>query len=253
MANTTPPAKVRHLRLVPPLLESEATTPEGVEPHLAQGVPAPWESARTAARIMRAATVATCLTVVAWGTTRLAHHKDGGNLTADTPGVGTRRLGFEAFAQGDDSHHLGRPLLEGDTLGPKDRLVITLHNHPGPGAEAAQFAAIFALDKTQNMAAIYPAAGDDASPMALPRVASLALLDGPQLSAARGPITLVTIFMRAPVAMRTLQLALAQTVAQTAEGDAWLLPALGDSVMALQRLTLTAPIVPNDVLPKIQG
>lgn len=134
---------------------------------------------------------------------------------------------------------MGRRLCEGDTLGPHDHLVLSIHNAPGPGAEAAQYAAVFAMDAAEHVATLYPAHAEATEAMPLPQVAAMALLDGPQLSHAQGPITVVTLFLRAPVALAAAREALTAAARNSGlGGQEAAMAQLGDTVLGLQRLTL---------------
>lgn len=239
MSNTLPPIKARHLRLVPPLDDAlSAETP----PFNTGGQQAPWgellplvRAQRTGARLGWA----TVWLVVAAGVWAAGAVRTRKVSKPALPGVQLRPQGpsFDAYAQGADGQTLGRPLAEGDVLFADDHLVLGIHNAPAPGLEAAQFAAVFAMDESRHIAALYPALGPNAAAMPLPQVGSMALLDGPQLDGGPGPVTLVAVFLREQVALGALMDALAQAP-MVAPGFGPELPDLSHAVVRLQRVTL---------------
>jgi hypothetical protein len=235
------PLKARHLRLVPPL-------PHGPEPDA---------TADAADAILWAQALPTLrpdwtrpgLRWALWGLLALGALWP---LAAERPPLGLAPKGadrhgfvaapgpsFEAYARRQEGPALGRPLQEGDPLFADDQLVLGIHNAPAPGVEAAQFAAVFAMDEGHHVAALYPAPAAEAMAMPLPQVASMALLDGPQVTGPQGPITVVAVFLRKQVALDTLMQALVHNAPGDGAPHLEAAPALNGALVRLQRVTLT--------------
>ena len=240
MSTPTPPAKARHLRLVPP----EAATPAWpTDADLPALTSQPLRHVGALPRARRLSAAVMGLTLAAWSTATWWAPRGGRRApAAPAPAKAAAEAGptFAAYARQGDGEEMGRQLAEGDRLQPEDHLILAIHNAPGSGAEAAQYAAVFAMDADRHVATLYPTDGDAAWAMPLPQVAALALLDGPQLSVSQGPITLVTLFLRAPVALATAREALRLAANSPQAGEA-ALTGLGRSLVRLQRLTLVGP------------
>lgn len=151
---------------------------------------------------------------------------------------------FQLYARQSQGSSLGRPLHNGDPLYADDHIVLGIHNAPSPGAEAAQFAAVFALDQEHHIAALYPALGATAVAMPLPQVASMALMDGPKLTGATGAVTLVAVFLRNPVNLGALMEALTRGL-QGAQAGVSLGEELHEHVVRLQSVTLQHSAAPH--------
>jgi len=241
MSKNPSPLKARHLRLLPPLSDEpgEDASTHALDPKTwAQALPAvhlgpsrsrlPWA-------VLGLLGLVTLWAFAAPPPPRHVAHRDASHIFdhAAMPGPS-----FEAYARGRQGATLGRPLMEGDPLFAEDHLILGIHNAPAPGVEAAQFAAVFAIDQDRHVAALYPALGAEAVAMPLPQVTSMALLDGPQLAGAQGPISLVALFLRQQVAMGALTQALSDSAAKGDLQAVEAAPALGGALVRLQSLTL---------------